>query len=416
MKKSLTAVLSIVLCLLLFSAATFAATDNKGETDSVFATDLTSQCRLETSMHDSGIVRMTDDDIYTKQTLRKGSYLSFSWIRSLGAKYLFLSWFELPECVTITQTDDSGQVTKRQKYAPEILDELIEFEEGTTTVTIYANAPLNLTTLHIYSGGILPDGCHPWLPTPGKLDFLMVATHPDDDIFFLGGIMPIYGGERGYTGTAVYMTTQTRRRCSEAMNGLWAMGGRSNPLFAGFADIGEGKLDNYNSKLFLYEDMVLYLVRQFRSLRPEVVITQDLDGEYGHFQHKAVVKAVLEAAYLCNIPRFDAASTQQYGTFQIKKVYVHLYEKNPLVLDMDAPLASFGGLNAYEVDRLAFACHLSQKGSRFQQNIGKDNAVSAKRFGLAYTTVGLDTPGENDMFEHIDLESIVGFEDPIAMG
>ena len=48
----------------------------------------------------------------------------------------------------------------------------------------------------------------------------------------------------------------------------------------------------------------------------------------------------------------------------------------------------------------AFACHESQLPSRHA--VTNEGIYSLSDFGLAYTTVGADTPGVNDMFEHID--------------
>ena len=90
-------------------------------------------------------------------------------------------------------------------------------------------------------------------------------------------------------------------------------------------------------------------------------------------------------------------SAQAYGAWQVKKLYLHLYHENPIEMDWHQPLQAYGGKTGYEMACIGYAEHKSQQDFYQMQQGGKyDNA----KFGLAYTTVGLDT-GKRDFFEHI---------------
>ena len=81
----------------------------------------------------------------------------------------------------------------------------------------------------------------------------------------------------------------------------------------------------------------------------------------------------------------------------MKKLYLHLYHENPIEMDWHQPLQAYGGKTGYEMACIGYAEHKSQQDFYQMQQGGKyDNA----KFGLAYTTVGLDT-GKRDFFEHI---------------
>ena len=98
------------------------------------------------------------------------------------------------------------------------------------------------------------------------------------------------------------------------------------------------------------------------------------------------------------------SSAAQYGTWQIPKVYLHLYENNPIVMDWDKPLSHFGGLTAYQVTKQrGFAAHASQQWGFAWYMSGIDRAADIPKFspcqyGLWSSIVGTDVE-KNDFFE-----------------
>ena len=175
------------------------------------------------------------------------------------------------------------------------------------------------------------------------------------------------------------------------------MGVRNYPEFINLKD---KRVDSIQEGIELWggQDHILEeLVARIRRFRPEVIVTHDFDGEYGHNQHKItamVMQAAIDAA--ADPSRFPD-SAAQYGTWQVKKLYIHLYGENQVHMPWKVPLEELGGRTPLEVARVGYAEHKSQQ-EYYQVNDGGkyDNAL----FGLYFSTVGLDS-GANDMFENI---------------
>ena len=52
--------------------------------------------------------------------------------------------------------------------------------------------------------------------------------------------------------------------------------------------------------------------------------------------------------------------------------------------------------------RMADEGYAENKSQYIYYNVPSNGQYDCRKFGLAFTTVGNDTPGKNDMFEHID--------------
>ena len=148
-------------------------------------------------------------------------------------------------------------------------------------------------------------------------------------------------------------------------------------------------------------DVTRELVRLYRRIRPLVVVTQDPDhGEYGHWQHRLSAHAASDAVQLAADPAYDPPSAEQYGTWAVQKLYQHFAEGlSTLELDVDTPLASYGGRSALEVAKAAFQAHRTQLQTPFRPGSSDPNRGDIRHFGLTWSAVGPDTG--NDLFEHL---------------
>lgn len=247
------------------------------------------------------------------------------------------------------------------------------------------DAVVSISDLYLYGEGALPEPwCYEWQTTPENLDFLVVATHFDDDVIWLGAVMPLLGAEEGYTGTILYMTYQQRLRLNEALMGAWTMGERSYPLFSMLPDV---YLEKYLSAArFSYDIVLQYMVRCYRQYKPLVVFTQDLEGEYGHWQHKQTVRCALDAIPLAADSTYDRESAEKYGVWQVQKAYTHLYPENKIQLDTKRALTAFDGKTAVEVANDAYKKHASQF-SYHAYRVADDYKYSIADFGLSYSAV-----------------------------
>lgn len=306
----------------------------------------------------------------------------------------------------LRQFDRQGtQILSSELHADSVCF-IVPLEEDCWSVEITAKEnPFDLNEMTVLGRERLPD----WLPNPEppveQTDFLIITTHPDDEWIFLGGVYPIYGAERGYTGTFAYITTPSAGRVHEAINSVWSAGVKTMPYFLGLQDIPASA--STRAKMSFKEDAALALARLYRQIKPLVVVTQDpVNGEYGHWQHIVSAEAALEAVALAENPAFDPESAEQYGTWSVRKVYQHMAEDGRILLNIDEPLAAYGGMTAFEVAERAFAEHQSQQQYSYRPSKKTEGYYDMRRFGLTYTAVGPDTG--SDMFENIAQDELAG--------
>ncbi len=259
--------------------------------------------------------------------------------------------------------------------------------------------PFGIARIHVLGQGALPDFVQTWEPAPDRADLMVVATHPDDELLFFGGLIPYYAGERQMSTVVVYATYGTRERRSELLNALWLCGVRTYPVLGTFVDWGAPSMD-YTTAFMNPDDVSAFLTEQIRRFRPLVVVGQDLEGEYGHGAHKVVANQLLGAV---RDKVWDESehpeSAQKYGVCEVPKLYLHLYEPDDLRMDWETPLPFFGGKTAIQVASDAFAQHISQQDPMW--DIFDMQNLDNHRFGLVHTLVDYDEQ-KNDLFEHID--------------
>ena len=384
----------IVCCLLLMTAVLLLPQRAKAEQA---AEDLSKQCQYGGSVRVHAD-RLTDDDFESAQRVEKNKVLFVSWTDDVSVASVLLSFYFDPVAYTVTEYDASG-ATLSETNGTLLWNNLYTVQPETRKIAFRADAEnFALCSLYAYGAGTVPD-YHPFEPTPEKADYMLIAMHPDDDVLFLGAIIPTYGVKNGLEGVAVYMGTRLRIRRQEALNGAWTMGLKTLPVFGGFPDIPPDYYEKYGDT-FTKDDVIRYIVTMLRTYRPEVVVTQDLEGEYGHWQHKLLAKGVSEAVPLAADPDYQPKGYPVLDPWNVKKLYLHLYPENRIQLNVNEPIEGLEGKTAFEIAKEAFQCHRSQLHGR--HSVTNQGIYSLSDFGLAYTTVGNDTPLVNDMFEHID--------------
>ena len=254
-------------------------------------------------------------------------------------------------------------------------------------------AQLVISELYAFGEGEVPAFVQRWQPTVEDADLMVLTAHPDDEAIYFGGTIPYYAGERKMQVLVVYMTANYLRR-SELLNGLWAMGERNYPVIGDFDDRYCRTLSDGYKYWDGRKKVKEFLIGVIGRYRPEVIVSHDVNGEYGHGAHQVCADALLSV-----VPGTD-----------VQKLYLHLYAENPIEMDWDQPLSAFGGRTAFEVAKEGFAAHVSQHtGMQYSPDTHQSeyfaveprgNTYSSYRFGLAYSAVGPDEAG-NDFFEHV---------------
>jgi len=355
------------------------------------------KCSNETN---DGLRKIKDDDGGSHLVVTGPGSVTVSWEADVPASKLYIEWYTLPEWFAITQYDENGEVLDTSYGATTQINQLYTLIDGVRSVSVRSDVDMDISTLQLYDADTLPYNYHEWNDSPEKLDFLVISAHPDDDVLFMGAIVPIYGAERGLCGNILYVCSKDLRlRCDEALNADWVMGLRNYPIFAGYMDVANTKKHEWGQD-FTLDAITQYLVEQLRKYKPEVVVTHDPNGEYGHWQHILISEAAQQAVVLAADASYDPESAAEYGVYQVKKLYLHLYTENTITLDVDAPLSAFDGMSAYEVAVLAYEEHRSQIENGYHR-VRNEGVYSLSDFGLYYSAVGPDS-GINDMFENID--------------
>ena len=273
-------------------------------------------------------------------------------------------------------------------------------EAETRTIRLNMTArDQGISNLAVYSAGMLPADVQTWLPPVEKADMMVFSTHQDDEVIFLGGTIPYSDVVCNRPTITIYMTNCSRDRRREALECLWEMGSRHYPEFINLKDEKVSSIEKGVKLWGGQENILKEMVARIRRYKPEVIVTQDLDGEYGHNQHKIMARAMQPAIEAAADPNQFPDSYNEYGAWQVKKLYLHLYKENQLRMDWTSPQDAFNGESLLEVARRGMEKHASQtKYYKVKDGGEYDNAL----YGLALTTVGEDVQ-KNDFFENIPL-------------
>lgn len=299
----------------------------------------------------------------------------------------------------------------------DFLHEYVELENPSETVTLRLQAmDTSLCELYAYSVGTVPDEVQDWQAPDEYADILIFVTHADDELLFMGGMIPYYAAVRGLRVQVVYMTTnyqegdfpryapEFRFRPHEALNGLWRAGDRVYPITNMVQDYACDSIwdaqDRYGSDQFF--EFQTEMIRRFK---PLVVVTQDERGEYGHGAHILTALSVERAVEAAADPAQFPDSAALYGVWDTPKTYLHKYSKagELTILNYEEPADALGGLTPFETAQEAYRLHKSQQQYRELYVYGVGHPSDSHRYGLFRSLVGPDE-AKNDLMEHVSRE------------
>lgn len=386
------------------AAALFCCATGQAQGAKSAANELTQQCDFIASSSENSPEDMHDgrhDTAWTADN-SEGQYVEIDLPEGRPAAGVYIQWNCVPQNWVVLESsggaiwqydDLQSRETFINAYVP-----LSGYAQKVRIESDSYDWKMSIAEIRVFAAGDLPDEVQVWSPPPQKADLMVIPAHPDDEFIYFGGVLPTYAGQQGKHTVVVYMTSSPMIRKFEALNGLWKAGVREYPVFLPLANKYTSTVEDAETEWGGLDYTESLLVEQMRIFRPDVVVTHDVNGEYGHGAHKltalATQKAVKAAADRSQYPE----SAGLYGAWQVKKCYLHLYAKNKVEMDWEQPLSRFGGKTALDMAREGYALHISQHFS--DRPIMDSGPYDNAWFGLYYSAVGPDKNG-GDLFEHI---------------
>ncbi|HEU5380485.1 MAG TPA: PIG-L family deacetylase [Ktedonobacteraceae bacterium] len=275
---------------------------------------------------------------------------------------------------------------------------------------------------------------------------LGVFPHPDDEGTMSGallaygqtdvetGLICLTRGEVGEISDPALATPETLGVVREGeMRAATEALGVHNLWFLGYRDSGmAGTADNQDPRSLVQAspaDVVGKIVAVIRDFRPQVIVTFDETGGYGHPDHIAAYKHTTSAFYAAA----DAVQYPELGPAHlVSKLYYSSFPRSALrrmgewMRDQKAEVEAWVsrldpeqlGLPDEQIDvRLDVRAQLEAKGRSWSMHRTQINPNSAmaripeevmrewrsyEYYHLAATRVGPDIADENDLFAHIE--------------
>ncbi len=290
-------------------------------------------------------------------------------------------YFEFEE---VPEPFDLITPTQTQSIRLSYLHESVTLSEPVSTITLNLPA-VSVVNLDVYACGELPATVEQWKPAHQKADVLIVPTHFDDESLFFGGAIATLVNQGLRVQVAFLSHHKGQRvRKHEVLRALWVLGIDHYPDLGFFSDRYANDLDHAKT-LFDEAAILAVQVALIRRYRPDVVIGHDLNGEYGHGMHQLNAHTLVTAFSRAWDPQLDPASYALYGPHVPLKLYLHLYPRQRVWLNVRTPLDAFDGLSAFDVSVEAYKKHQSQSWTAFKvmtQSYGDIRAFGLRRSNI----------------------------------
>ncbi len=351
-------------------------------------------------INENATTKLSDNNYSTYITLNSEDTITIENTEMFN--YVYIIYYVESMTGTINYNDTSTRVGENQ-----FLHECIKLDEETNKITINYDNYVRIKEIFLFNE-TLPNWVQTWNKPLDNADILLFSTHSDDEHLFFAGLIPSMIAS-GKNIQVVYLThhNDNPKRLDEQLNGLWAVGLRNYPVLGAFPDAYSESLSGATTNLsyagFSLDDVINFQIDIIKRFKPLVVVNHDEAGEYSHGQHILNTHALKEAL---NLLEYE---------YKPEKVYLHLYEENPIIMNYDIPLEYYNGMTAYEVSKLGYAEHDSQQYTWFTDWLkGKNNeytkatdikTYSPTKFGLYYSKNGNYETLDNDLFYDVEIIS-----------
>ncbi len=361
---------------------------------------ITNKCNISVSRGNKNYALDSNDDTYWRY-----GKMTIELPKAGIADGILIKWHVLDNFYTLVSYDKKGrQLNYYDGNKKKMLNKYYKLDENAKKVVIKlkkAKDNKGIARIRVYKKDEVGVAVQRWEMMPdGESDLMVISAHRDDELLYFGGTIPYYAGVKNKKVYVIYMSGDDRLRHREALEGQWSIGNKYYPMFMNFAggyhDGIQGTLKAWGGEQYVLSRVI----EKIRRYKPDVIVTHDVNGEYGHPSHKTVSYIVQKAVKLAGNKKNFPASAKQYGAWKVKKLYLHVYSKNKITMKYNASYAALGGRTPYSIACIGYDKHYSQHG-RWSMNASYVTKYPSNRYGLAYTRVGQDKK-KNDLFENID--------------
>ena len=329
---------------------------------------------------------LTDDNPETHLTLERKQAVTIEW-DGTDAAYLLLHWYTPSQEIRIELLDADGKTASSRVYTNTEYKQAVELTGAVAArITAERGMPcLSEVKLYRESDEIpsLETGTY-------KADLMVICSGVADETELLGGLLPLYAGERNIRTLLVYCGEDSGYAVWEGFQALDTLGFERYPIFMHKKDnnaVSEARVRQKWGNAFTSE-----LFQLIRSVDPKVIVTVDPSDETTSARARYTAQ-VIKTIVNQYIPKVSLS---------LQKVY-RLSPEGTTLLDYTQPLSTFGGRSALAVAKEAYGAYSSR--ALFNKSIPEKNT-----FELLYTTVGEDEEG-TDLFEHIDMSTLLQMPD-----
>lgn len=359
------------------------------------AEELEPAITIKGAAEDSDVSKIQDRDHNTSIKYMQGDIISINAADGQKIRGLYIIWDSPVQPWTLKADGKTRQCGENS-----FLHEYIELDgEVSGLEIIIPSDDIRISDIRIFGEGELPDDVQIWNPPCERADIMIISSHADDELLFFGGVIPVYTYVYDTDVQVVYMTeffSTEREREHEKLNGLWAAGLDIYPVCGDFLDKYSMDIERARQQ-YDTEKLTGYITRVIREFKPQVVVTHDFNGEYGHGFHKLVTTCTVEAVEGAANAEYYPETAAEYGVWDTPKTYIHIYGENKIKLDLSVTIDEKQGKTALQLVKDGYAQHISQHKWAFY--VSDTYKYSCADFGLYRTTVGYDTG--NDMLENL---------------
>lgn len=248
------------------------------------------------------------------------------------------------------------------------------------------------------------------VPEQDGVDIMIICAHPGDEFLFLGGVLPKYVGDQGRSAVIYYLSSESEAQRKQANASLLRYGDRVRTIFGSFSYAYTGTEEEAKNYWDIRE-LTSNIVGAIREYKPNIVLTHDQKGEYGHGAHCLTFDAVYAAAALAAETGRYPDSEEKFGVWKAQRVFSHLYGENLIALDRSVPLANAGGMTALALDQQCYGLYEKT----YPIEITDESGYTCAKYGLIFPKDDptLDVTA-GDLFAGLDVSSLYPTAAPTA--